>query len=402
MGDHVEFVKGVEYIIKSIDFNKDVNVSVFETNIRVLGGLLSAHLLAQNQTIMPHYKNELLPMIVDLANRLLLAFDTPTGIPYGTVNLRHGVPPGEVQITCVAAAGTHLLEFGMVSHLTGDPKFYYAAKKAIYGLYDRKSSLGLVGNHIHIYNGQWTLKESGIGAGIDSYFEYLFKGYLLFGEEEYLYLFDEFYYSIQKYLYKKPWYVDVDMSTGNTVWPVFNSLQAFWPGLISMAGHVSEAKETLASMHSVWRKFGLIPEGFNFQLGAIQNGQQGYPLRPELAESIYHLYRATRDPIYLFMGRDIVYSLNNITRVKCGFANVANVADRTLTDRMESFFLAETIKYLYLLFDDENFVNQNPYTFNTEGHLIPLRKEYLRTNSTMNVSLGQCKVQNDDNFFSIE
>jgi mannosidase alpha-like ER degradation enhancer 1 len=104
----------------------------------------------------------------------------------------------------------------------------------------------------------------------------------------------------------------------------------------------------------------------------------------------------------LFMGRDIVYSLNNITRVKCGFANVANVADRTLTDRMESFFLAETIKYLYLLFDDENFVNQNPYTFNTEGHLIPLRKEYLRTNSTMNVSLGQCKVQNDDNFFSIE
>lgn len=74
-----------------------------------------------------------------------------------------------------------------------------------------------------------------------------------------------------------------------------------------------------------------------------------YPLRPELAESTYMLYRATQNPFYLRVGFDILHSLNTFARVKCGYATLHNVVDKSLEDRMESFFLSETVKYLYLV-----------------------------------------------------
>jgi len=63
-------------------------------------GLLSAHLLAVDPVFnaVPGYQGELLALALDLARRLLPAFDTPTGIPFGAVNLMRGVPPGEVCI----------------------------------------------------------------------------------------------------------------------------------------------------------------------------------------------------------------------------------------------------------------------------------------------------------------
>ena len=82
------------------------------------------------------------------------------------------------------------------------------------------------------------------------------------------------------------------------------------------------------------------------------------PLRPELAESTYALYRATRDPYYLRQGETMLQSLNGAPRVPGGFASVKDVKNpRLLEDRMASFFLAETCKYLYLLFDEDNFVH---------------------------------------------
>jgi hypothetical protein len=111
-----------------------------------------------------------------------------------------------------------------------------------------------------------------------------------------------------------------------------------------------------------------------------------YPLRPELVESLYHLYQATRDPVWLHLGKGILITLQNRTRVvppqrepgedgaeegrawfsreltgrgqECGYAGVADVETGVLEDHMNSFFLAETLKYLYLLFDDgSNFVH---------------------------------------------
>jgi mannosidase alpha-like ER degradation enhancer 2 len=94
-------------------------------------------------------------MAQDLGDRLLPAFDTPTSIPIGTVNLMHGVPPGETTITSLAGAGTYLLEFGMLSKLTNDSKYEDAAKGAMRALWALRSRVGLVGNHIDVWTGKW-------------------------------------------------------------------------------------------------------------------------------------------------------------------------------------------------------------------------------------------------------
>lgn len=178
MGNYTEFEKSVNWIIDNLSFDINLPVSVFETNIRVLGGLLSAHLAATR--VIPGYNGGLLDLATDIAERLLPAFDTPTGIPYGTVNLRYGVPEGETPVTCTASSGTFSIEFGTLSRLTGRPEFERAAKRAVRGLWERRSSLGLLGNHIDITSGEWTHKDSGIGSGMDSFFRIPVEGCYLF------------------------------------------------------------------------------------------------------------------------------------------------------------------------------------------------------------------------------
>mmetsp|Transcript_81341 Transcript_81341/g.143431 ORF Transcript_81341/g.143431 Transcript_81341/m.143431 type:complete len:532 (-) Transcript_81341:611-2206(-) len=381
VGEHDEFLQQSKWVWEHISFEKDVNVSVFETNIRVLGGLLAAHLIYEEGIVDPAavgYTGQLLQMAADLGYRLLQAFDTPTGIPYGTVNLMHGVPNGEVEVTSTASGGTFLLEFTMLSKLIGDDIFQVAAKRASVGLFKRRSSLGLVGNHINITSGEWTHKDAGIGSGIDSFYEYLFKAHMLYRDSDLWHMFNESRSAIAKWLYKPPWYIEVHMHNGMTVWPIYNSLQAFWPGTQALAGNLQQAKETVRAMHGIWRRFGAVPEGFNLLHGKVQPGQSSYPLRPELAESIYYLYHSTHDPTFLHMGRDMVYAINTRARTSCGFATLDDVESTNLANRMESFFLSETLKYLYLLFDKGNIFNQQ-YVFTTEGHVLPIHAEYKRS-----------------------
>lgn len=114
-----------------------------------------------------------------------------------------------------------------------------------------------------------------------------------------------------------------------------------------------------------------------------------YPLRPELAESTFYLYQATKDPWYLEVGESITDSLNLHTKVKGGFASVRDVSTMVLEDHQHSFFLAETCKYLYLLYDDSFLVDRN-YIFTTEGHPLPVLsawhdkfpEEYTLANNT--------------------
>jgi ER degradation enhancer, mannosidase alpha-like 2 len=115
LGDHSRFMRSINIVTTSLpDFNLDVNVSLFETNIRILGGLLSAHLMAIDPKLNIYggivgekaYNNSLLYLAVDLGRRLLPAFSTATGIPFGTVNLRYGVPPKETEIASTAGIPT--------------------------------------------------------------------------------------------------------------------------------------------------------------------------------------------------------------------------------------------------------------------------------------------------------
>ncbi|KAL9408222.1 hypothetical protein AB3S75_046721 [Citrus x aurantiifolia] len=380
LGDREHFTTSVEWIGKNLQFDINKTVSVFETTIRVLGGLLSAHLIASDYATgmkIPSYDNQLLNLAEDLARRLLPAFDTPTGIPFGSVNLLHGVDEHESKITSTAGGGTLTLEFGVLSRLTNDPIFEQVTKKAVLGIWARRSKLDLVGAHINVFTGEWTQKDAGIGTSIDSFYEYLLKAYLLFGDEEYLYIFQESYQAAMHYLFNDPWYVEVNMDSAAIVWPLFNSLQAFWPGLQVLAGDIDPAVRTHAAFFSVWKRYGFTPEGFNLATLTVQQGQKSYPLRPELIESTYLLYKATRDPRYLDAGRDMVASLQYGTRCPCGYCHISDVEFHKKEDHMESFFLAETVKYLWLLFDlavgPDNLVENGPYKyiFSTEGHLLP-------------------------------
>lgn len=180
-----------------------------------------------------------------------------------------------------------------------------------------------------------------------------------------------------RYLYTDPWYVEVNMNTAALVWPLFNSLQAFWPGLQVLAGDIDPAIRTHAAFFSVWKKYGFTPEGFNLATFSVQHGQKSYPLRPELIESTYWLYKATRHPRYLDAGREMVASLQHGARCACGYCHISDVEFHKQEDHMESFFLAETVKYLWLLFDlaagPDNLLENGPYKyiFSTEGHLLP-------------------------------
>eukprot|EP00249_Psilotum_nudum_P018218 c26697_g1_i1 orf=127-2067(+) len=384
LGDRPRFSEAVHWVGKNLRFDKNKTVSVFETNIRILGGLLSAHLIASDASTgmqMDGYDDELLHLAEDLGRRLLPAFETPTGIPYGSVNLLYGVSDDESKVTSTAGGGTLILEFGVLSRLTKNPVFETVARNAVRGLWAQRSQLGLVGAHINVFSGEWTHKDAGIGTSIDSFYEYLLKGYLLLGDEEYLYIFNEAYKAAMRYLYSDPWYFEVNMNSAVVVWPLFNSLQAFWPGLQVLAGDVEPAIRTHRAFFSVWKKFGFTPEGFNLATFSVQPGQKGYPLRPELIESTYWLYKATKDPVYLDVGRDIVTSLQYGARCPCGYCHIADVESHTQEDHMESFFLAETVKYLWLLFDlavgGDNMVEKGPYpfVFSTEGHMFPMTHE---------------------------
>lgn len=393
MGNYTEFRRVAEIISGRANFEANINVSVFETNIRVVGGLLSAHLLSRRAGVKlePGWpcNGPLLRLAEDMAKRLIAAFDTPTGMPYGTVNLKYGVPEGETSITCTAGIGTFLLEFGTLSRLTGDPLYEEVAMNAVKALHYYRSNIGLVGNHIDVLTGHWTAQDSGIGAGVDSYFEYLAKGTLLFQDPLLASIFREHRSAIEKYIRREDWHLWVSMTKGQVTLPVFQSLDAYWPGVLSLFGEIGDAMKSLHNYHRVWKQFGFTPEFYNIPQAEAGTNREGYPLRPELIESVMYLYRATKDPYLVQVGVDILRSLQHSARTACGYATINDVRDHRKADRMESFFLAETTKYLYLLFDTDNFIHNagsegdiidtqwgkcvvdaGGYVFNTEAHPI--------------------------------
>ncbi|XP_011298856.1 ER degradation-enhancing alpha-mannosidase-like protein 2 isoform X1 [Fopius arisanus] len=393
MGNFTEFRRVAEIISSRKNFEANINVSVFETNIRVVGGLLSAHLLSRKAGVKlePGWpcNGPLLRLAEDMARRLLPAFDTPTGMPYGTVNLKYGVPEGETPITCTAGIGTFVLEFGTLSRLTGDPIYEEVAMNAVKALHFHRSKIGLVGNHVDVVTGHWTATDSGIGAGVDSYFEYLAKGTLLLQEPFLGNMFHEFRRAIETYVRKGDWHLWVSMNEGQVTLPVFQSLDAYWPGVLSLFGEIDDAMKSLHNYHKVWKQFGFTPEFYNIVQGEAGTNRESYPLRPELIESVMYLYRATKDPFLIQFGVDILRSLQHSAKTSCGYATINDVRDHKKADRMESFFLAETTKYLYLLFDTDNFIHNNGqvgevvrtqwgqcvvdaggYVFNTEAHPI--------------------------------
>ncbi|KAG5663601.1 hypothetical protein KAF25_006186 [Fusarium avenaceum] len=447
--------------IRANGFDLDSKVQVFETVIRGLGGLLSAHLFAIGElpitgyTVQPdwateaddplelipiswpngfRYDGQLLRLALDLGQRLLPAFYTDTGIPYPRVNLRHGIPfytnsplfrqtgedkppvtSAEVTETCSAGAGSLTLEFTVLSRLAGDVRFEQAAKRAFWAVWGRRSEIGLVGNGLDAEGGQWIGPHAGIGAGMDSFFEYALKSHILLSghgmpnnstsnrqsstawldpnsihpplpnelqtSEAFLDAWHQAHASVKRYLYTDrshyPYYSNNHRTTGQpyTMW--IDSLGAFYPGLLAMAGEIDEAVEANLVYTALWTRYSALPERWSVRDNNVDQGLGWWPGRPEFIESTYYIYRATQDPWYLHVGEMVLRDIERRCRTPCGWAGLQDVRTGELSDRMESFFLGETAKYMYLLFDPSHALNKvdAPFVFSTEGHplIIPKR-----------------------------
>ncbi|KAG6918936.1 hypothetical protein DXG01_010591 [Tephrocybe rancida] len=352
LDDRHGFEQAVKNIINWVSFDVNTKPQVFETTIRVLGGLLSGHIFA-NQTgqpfHLPWYRGELLQMAHDLGKRLLPAFNTPTGLPYARINLRHGVTKGETLETCTAGAGSLILEFATLSRLTGDDRFEKAAHKvcfgtagyrdgelikgsmkAFFGIWNRKSDIGLVGNTINTWTGLWTAPEiTGIGAGVDSFYD-KYATHEETGDVEYLDVWEEAYAAIMRFS---------------------RATDGFW---ITIYGE--PIQDYRKSMTQISKKLLLINTRYDL---------------------------ATKDPFYLDVGERVLFDLITRSKVDCGLAGIQDLRTNKRDDRMESFALSETLKYLYLLFDEENPLHSDDsnYVFTTEGHILSLGQQHLKPTS---------------------
>ncbi|OAA32072.1 Glycoside hydrolase, family 47 [Moelleriella libera RCEF 2490] len=464
--------------LRARGFDLDSKVQVFETVIRGLGGLLSAHLFAIGELPITgydpkastgesasddplqsapiawpnglKYDGQLLRLALDLAERLLPAFYTKTGIPYPRVNLRTGIPfyvnsplnggldssgaiPEErleITETCSAGAGSLTLEFTVLSRLTGDPRFEHAAKRAFWEVWRRRSEIGLIGNGIDAERGFWIGPHSGIGAGMDSFFEYAFKSHVLLSGQDmpnattsrkqsttnwldpnslhdplpremhssdaFLQTWHEAHASVKRHIYTDrshfPYYSNSHRATGQpyTMW--IDSLGAFYPGLLALAGEVDEAIEANLVYTALWTRYSALPERWSIRESNVEPGIGWWPGRPEFIESTYHIYRATKDPWYLHVGEMVLKDIRRRCYAPCGWAGLQDVRTGEKQNRMESFFLGETAKYMYLLFDADHPLNKldAAYVFTTEGHplVIPVKKHERRTRRSRGTTTG--------------
>ncbi|KAI0384153.1 glycoside hydrolase family 47 protein [Hypomontagnella monticulosa] len=462
-------------------FDVDSKVQVFETVIRGVGGLLSAHLFAvgelpisgydprrtpdDDDDLEKHpipwpngfkYDGQLLRLALDLAQRLLPAFYTQTGLPYPRVNLRHGIPfylnsplnvnsslepkpaegSPEITETCSAGAGSLVLEFTVLSRLTGDPRFEQAAKRAFWAVWSRRSNIGLIGAGVDAEEGHWIGGFSGIGAGIDSFFEYALKTHILLSGRElpnrtrpqvhdgdwldpnqiyhpltdeensadsFLQAWHHAHAAIKRHLYSglhHPHYVNAHMSTGSPQAFWIDSLGAYYSGLLALAGELDEAIETHMVYTALWTRYSALPERWSVRDGHVEGGLGWWPGRPEFIESTYHLYRATRDPWYLHTGEMVLRDIKRRCWTKCGWSGLQDVRTGEKSDRMESFFLGETAKYLYLLFDPDHPLNSldAAYVFTTEGHPLVIPRKKVHRPARKSTSKRAVQPYFDDQF----
>jgi mannosidase alpha-like ER degradation enhancer 2 len=358
--------KARDIITRELSFDRDIYVKNFEITIRLLGGLLSGYQLTGDK--------RLLALAEDLGNRLLPAFNSPTGLPYVYVNLRTGAVRDP--ISNPAETGTLLLEFGTLSKLTNKPEFYDKAKRALTETYNRRSPLGLVGSSINVETGAWTDPDSHVSGGIDSYYEYLWKAWLLFGDKDCLEMWYASIPAMHKYLADDSngdlWYGHANMTTGKRTETSFGALDAFFPALLALSGDLPRARELQASAFKMWQLHGIEPEVLDYK--TMRATAFTYHLRPEIVESTYYLHRSTPNAGYQQMGETMFNDFVKHCRVEAGYAALQNVVTKEKRDEMESFVFAETFKYFYLLFAPPETLDFDNIVFNTEAH--PLRRTW--------------------------
>ncbi|KAL7980814.1 hypothetical protein Chor_001968 [Crotalus horridus] len=395
LGLKAEFKEAREWVSQELNFNKDVDVNLFESAIRILGGLLSTYHLSGDSLFLEKAK--------DIGSRLMPAFNTPSKIPFSDVNIGKGTahPPRWTSDSTVAEVTSIQLEFRELSRLTGEEKFKNAVDRVMRHVHSLSGKNdGLVPMFINTNSGQFThLGVYTLGARADSYYEYLLKQWIQGGKKENELLEDyvKAVEGVKMHLLRKSYPKRLTF-VGELAHGRFSAkmdhLVCFLPGVLALGAHnglpadhltlAAELAETCYQMY-VQVETGLSPEIVHFNVHPqkdrkdveIKTADRHNLLRPETVESFFYLYRFTGDKKYQDWGWEILQSFNKYTRVPTGgytsIDNVQSPSHPEPRDKMESFFLGETLKYFFLLFsDDVNLINLDKYVFNTEAHPLPI------------------------------
>ncbi|XP_032512614.2 mannosyl-oligosaccharide alpha-1,2-mannosidase IA [Danaus plexippus] len=392
MGLIDEFREGRDWIAEHFHINEiDSDLSVFETTIRFVGGLLSCYALTGDAV----FRDK----AAEVADALLPAFETPTGLPYALINPSNKANrqyhwAGANSI--LSEVGTLHLEFTYLSDVTGKDVYRQKVDRIRDVLHNIQKPEGLYPNYINPRNGQWGQKHTSLGALGDSFYEYLLKAWILSDNEDVQAreMFDEaMQAALDKMLRTSPSGLAylAEVKYGRIFEEKMDHLSCFAGGMFALASttmsnslserYMDVARKLTHTCHESYDRSEtkLGPEAFRFsgavEARAMKSNEKMYLLRPETFESYFIMWRLTKEQKYRDWGWEAVQALEKHCRVEGGYTGLLNVyhASPQGDDVQQSFFLAETLKYLYLLFSEDSLLPLNEWVFNTEAHPLPIK-----------------------------
>ena len=399
-----EFWQARDWVRDHLNHNVGATVSVFETTIRDLGGLLSAYDFSGDETFLEH--------ALDLGKRLIKAYNgSPTGIPFGQVNLAQGTT-SNIQWTggnvLFAEFGTTQVENRYLSKVTGQDEFATKTEHVFEILQQMSQPSGLYpyafkNNPRHKPDQppdqplmpEFANQKYTFGAMADSTYEYMLKIWLQGGKKEPLYreMYDKAMDGMHKELLQTSTpsgltYI-ADKNNGKMDHKM-DHLVCFMGGLLALGAYTDPqgldseraqrdlrtAKALTYTCYQMYARMntGISPEFIQFSPGndfQVGRGAPHYLLRPEAVESFFILNQLTGDPVYREWGWEVFQAIEKYCKTTYAYGELANVQDTSIKprDKMESFFLAETLKYLYLLQDPDTEIDiLHKHVFNTEAH----------------------------------
>uniref|UniRef100_A0A2M4BFT9 alpha-1,2-Mannosidase n=1 Tax=Anopheles marajoara TaxID=58244 RepID=A0A2M4BFT9_9DIPT len=392
MGLHREFDEARDWVERKFTLeNVDADLSVFETNIRFVGGFLTCYALTGDRLFLEKARY--------VADKLLPAFQTPTGIPYALINVRNGLSKNygwaSGGSSILSEFGTLHLEFAYLSDITGDAVYRDRVQTIRSVLKDIEKPKGLYPNYLNPKTGKWGQQHMSLGALGDSFYEYLLKAWIQSGheDEEAREMYDEAMQAIIQHMIRSSpsglMYVS-DMKFERLEHKM-DHLACFAGGLFGLGGtslnnqyserymEIGEGLTNTCHESYIRTYTRLGPESFRFNDGveakALKAQEKYYILRPETFESYFIMWRLTHDQKYRDWGWDAIQALEKHCRTPTGYTGLKNVylTEPVKDDVQQSFFLAETLKYLYLLFSDDSLLPLDDWVFNTEAHPLPVK-----------------------------
>ena len=277
-------------------------------------------------------------------------------------------------------SGTLQIEFRYLAKITGKSEYATVVMRALDELLLLPSESGLY--PVFISNTKQELsfgnQDISLGAMGDSYYEYLLKVWLQGGRKEmkYRHMYDKAINGIFDKLVhmSRPSYLTyvTEMKNGHIIHKM-DHLTCFLGGTLALGAYthpdgldsvtaqrqLKTGKQLAYTCYQMYArsKSGLSPEYVKFDNGPddfVKGDAPYYILRPETVETFYILYHLTKDPVYREWGWEIFQAIEEHCKTEIGYASINDVETMKQNNRMESFFLAETLKYLYLLHDDTN------------------------------------------------